>query len=178
MGARISRFTLSVFGALAVLGLANGITVYLNRPQAFPPNDPANNAIALHIAIAIALVLAVVIVQTYRNSKQLPAIWLAPFTEHALSRLKRTFRSGASVIGAIRVLVCLVGLFLVLWPVYRSSLQVTAAFSPAFTANAWGGPSYLGASLAHWMDDAIMFYLGALVLWFAMYGRRHSVESR
>lgn len=45
----------------------------------------------------------------------------------------------------------------------RAGVQVFAAFDPDFTRDAWGGPSYLGASLAHWMDGILIFYAASSV---------------
>ena len=62
-------------------------------------------------------------------------------------------------------LLCLpIGLFqalagyLAIFTVWRAGLQVVGAFDPNFCINAWGGPTYLGASGAHWMDAFIIFY--------------------
>jgi hypothetical protein len=46
----------------------------------------------------------------------------------------------------------------------RAGQQVFAAFDPDFTRDAWGGPSYLGASVAHWMDGVLLFYLAMVVI--------------
>ena len=46
----------------------------------------------------------------------------------------------------------------------RAGLQVFAAFDSDFTRDAWGGPSYLGASLAHWMDGVVMFYAATALI--------------
>jgi hypothetical protein len=46
----------------------------------------------------------------------------------------------------------------------RAGAQVFAALDPDFTRDAWGGPSYLGASFAHWLDAALIFYGCAVIL--------------
>jgi hypothetical protein len=46
----------------------------------------------------------------------------------------------------------------------RAGEQVFAALDPDFTRDAWGGPSYLGASFAHWLDAALIFYGCAAIL--------------
>ena len=43
-------------------------------------------------------------------------------------------------------------------------MQVCAALAPSWTANAWGGPTYVGASMAHWLDGYLLFYASALLL--------------
>ncbi|HSX08500.1 MAG TPA: hypothetical protein VLG11_06440 [Candidatus Saccharimonadales bacterium] len=53
--------------------------------------------------------------------------------------------------------------FLSVFLVWRAGLEVVGALDPTFTVGAWGGPTYLGASFAHYMDAFIMFY-GAVVV--------------
>jgi hypothetical protein len=48
--------------------------------------------------------------------------------------------------------------YLAIFTVWRAGLQVVGAFDPNFCINAWGGPTYLGASGAHWLDAFIIFY--------------------
>lgn len=48
--------------------------------------------------------------------------------------------------------------------IVRAGEQVFAALDPDFTRDAWGGPSYLGASLAHWLDGVCIFYAGTFIL--------------
>lgn len=43
----------------------------------------------------------------------------------------------------------------------RAGGQVLAGLDPDFTRNAWGGPTYLGAMAAHYLDGALMFLAGA-----------------
>jgi hypothetical protein len=40
---------------------------------------------------------------------------------------------------------------------WRAGVQVFAAVDRDFTRDAWGGPTYLGASAAHWMDGVLLF---------------------
>jgi hypothetical protein len=50
-----------------------------------------------------------------------------------------------------------VGGYVAIFTVWRAGVQVLGALDPNFCVNAWGGPSCLGASLAHWMDAVIIF---------------------
>lgn len=58
---------------------------------------------------------------------------------------------------------------------FRSGQQVFAALDPDFTRDAWGGPSYVGASLAHWLDGILLFY-GCTVL--IAWDRKISTDER
>jgi hypothetical protein len=46
----------------------------------------------------------------------------------------------------------------------HSRVQVLGALDLNFCVNAWGGPSCLGASLAHWMDAFIIFFASIVVV--------------
>jgi len=47
---------------------------------------------------------------------------------------------------------------------WRAGLQVVGALDPSFRDYAWGGPTYLGASGAHWLDALIMIYAGTFIV--------------
>ena len=68
------------------------------------------------------------------------------------------------MVGLLRAGAALLLLYLLLWEPFRAAMQVFAALAPSWTANAWGGPTYWGASLAHWLDGYLLFYGSALLL--------------
>ena len=47
---------------------------------------------------------------------------------------------------------------------YRMGAQIIGGLDPNSTVNAWGGPTYAGAIIAHWLDCIIGFYLAAFLL--------------
>jgi hypothetical protein len=53
---------------------------------------------------------------------------------------------------------------LLLFNFVRAGQQVVAGLDPNFTVNAWGGPGYLGAMLARYLDGVYLFYLEALLM--------------
>jgi hypothetical protein len=53
-----SRSTLAAVGVLAVLGLAAGFVAWQRAPTTYPPNDSANNAVAVHWVLAGGAVVA------------------------------------------------------------------------------------------------------------------------
>jgi hypothetical protein len=66
--------------------------------------------------------------------------------------------------------------------IFRAGLQITS-LAPEGNINAWGGPTYLGALLAHWLDSFILFYtcmaiLGALTRLQATWARAPSALPR
>lgn len=169
METKLSKITLGAYGILAVIGLSYGLFLYLHRPASYPPNNTANNAILTHWVLAACLLATIISTQLYRTKRHQPTIWLAPFSNHAFQRFKTTIiPQRFSFTDLLRALLSILLLALVLWPPFRSAMQITAALDPSVTANAWGGPSYVGATLAHWMDDAIMLYIGAGLLHIVM----------
>jgi hypothetical protein len=47
---------------------------------------------------------------------------------------------------------------------WRVGEQVTGGLDPNFTANAWGGPTYLGAMACHYLDAALIIAVSAWLL--------------
>jgi hypothetical protein len=47
---------------------------------------------------------------------------------------------------------------------WRVGEQVTAGLDPNFTANAWGGPTYLGAMACHYLDAALIIAASSWLL--------------
>ncbi|MBL8121792.1 hypothetical protein JNM87_03515 [Candidatus Saccharibacteria bacterium] len=162
---RFSRLSLGVYAGVAFMGVTTGVIMYLQRPAVTPPNDPANNAIALHLILAIGATITAVVIQMYRTRHRQSNIWLAPFKQRAVRRVLATLRPRrASVAAIVRIPLMIVLLLLLLWEPYRGAAQPFAALSPATTVNAWGGPSYLGATFAHLLDGVVVFYVAAFLL--------------
>jgi len=61
---------------------------------------------------------------------------------------------------------------LLLYAPFRMGAQVIGGLDPNSTINAWGGPSYARALLAHWLDCVIGFYVAAFLLSLVLI-RRH-----
>ncbi len=60
--------------------------------------------------------------------------------------------------------VLLVAVVAVWYTPFRAGVQALAGLDPNFTSDAWGGPSYVGAALAHWLDGLLIFYAAATVV--------------
>lgn len=91
---------------------------------------------------------------------------MAPFSRSGLDRFRRTTspRAGPSLGHVARALVAVVLAILLLFNFLRAGERVGAGLDPNFTINAWGGPSYLGAMLAHYLDGVYLFYLETLLM--------------
>ena len=126
--------------------------------------------VALPAATAEVLLLAVgrratvVRIETWRDAR----LGTGP---HDPRRLGRTVLTDLP----LRV-VAFVAAIVTFQAAWRSGVQVFAAIDPDFTRDAWGGPGYLGASAAHWMDGVLLF-AGSRVLIGLIARRRRRVRS-
>lgn len=62
---------------------------------------------------------------------------------------------GGRAIRVVKTACGALGALVVWYSLWRAGFQVLGGLDPAFTSQAWGGPSYLGAGLAHWLDGII-----------------------
>ena len=186
-----SRAAVTCFLVLFAIGTAVGLVQWINDTDTTTTRAGVAVANVVHCLIA-AIVIAVVIVVHRRHPVRLRAFVRSPFTAAgwrnvrsatiALPRwLVDTGRTvsgrqsprpsfGRLLLGLPAGMVLTVAAIIVWYTPLRAGLQVFAALDPDFTRDAWGGPSYLGASLAHWMDGVLMFYaatalIAALLRW-------------
>ena len=160
-----SRTTLAAVGALTVLGLAAGFVTWQSAPATYPPNDSANNAVAVHWVLAGVAVVATLTAHGVARRRGHAHVLSLPFRDRALRRVRATLTLRPfTLLGLFRAAASLLPLYVLLWEPFRAAMQVFAALAPSWTANSWGGPTYWGASLAHWLDGYLLFYASALLL--------------
>lgn len=173
---KFSKYTIWAMLFLMVVGAVLGITTYATRASEIKANDATANAITIHITLAIvtSVVVAAVLLKKKGSRAQL---FLAPFSAQAFNRTKATlmFKGGFSILNTLRFSATLLLLYILLWEPFRSAMQPFAALDPNFRANAWGGPSYIGATLAHWLDSFILFYVAAILLHLVLL--KHSTQQ-
>jgi hypothetical protein len=92
--------------------------------------------------------------------------------EHSRDRRLPAGRARGIAAGAPLGVLAFAAAGVLLFAVLRAGEQVFAAFDPDFTRDAWGGPSYAGASLAHWLDGVCVFYACSLALSVALAAAR------
>ncbi|MGE5288479.1 MAG: hypothetical protein ACM3ML_15030 [Micromonosporaceae bacterium] len=95
-----------------------------------------------------------------------------PGTEPRRDRRLPAARARGIVAGAPLGVLAFAAAVVLLFAVLRAGEQVFAAFDPDFTRDAWGGPSYLGASLVHWLDGVYILYACSLALSLALAAAR------
>jgi hypothetical protein len=167
---RFSRVTVTVFAVLLVAGIAEGAAEYARRSPTTERHVAGTNAIAVHVLIAVAAAAAVFSIQARRSRQPArlrgPSPWAAPFSASAASRLSRTVRlaRGLSLPNLARAAAAVPLVLVLLYTPFRMGMQITGGLDPNATVNAWGGPTYLGALLAHWLDAIVIFYAVAFLL--------------
>ena len=166
---RLSRLSTAVFLALFLIGIAGGAVEYARRSPAIARHIAGSNAITIHLVLAIAAAAAAAVIQVRRArrpAQQGRSPWAAPFSASALERLGRTIRfaDGLSSANVARVIALVPLVLALLYEPLRMGAQVTGGLDPNATVNAWGGPTYAGALLAHWLDCLAGFYVAAFLL--------------
>lgn len=167
---RPSLATATVFVMLLAAGIAGGTAEYAGRSPAIGQHAAGTNAITVHVLIAVAAAAAVIGIQARRSRRPArqrgPSPWAAPFSAGAASRLRRTVRlaAGPSLPNLARATIAVPLVLLILYTPFRMGTQITGGLDPNATINAWGGPTYLGALLAHWLDGIVAFYAAAFLL--------------
>jgi hypothetical protein len=163
---KLSKPTLILTLLLALLGVGAGINIYVSRSSKLDVNDPANNAITQHVILAIVTLIVTTAVVARAKKRSQPSPLRAPFTVQAYNRAKATllFKKGVDLVNVLRFVVTLFLMYMLLWEPFRAAMEPFAAMDPNARANAWGGPTYVGSTLAHWLDGFVLFYVAAFLL--------------
>ncbi len=166
---RLSRLSAMVLLASFLIGIAAGAVEYTHRSPAIERHVAGANAITVHVVLAIAAAAAVIGIQARRSRRPAQreySPWAAPLSASALARLRRTilFAHGLSPRNLARVMATAPLVLVLLYAPFRMGEQIVGGLDPNATVNAWGGPAYLGALLAHWLDSLVGFYVAAFLL--------------
>jgi hypothetical protein len=168
-GLRLSRFTVGALVAAFLLGIAKGAVEYARRSAAAEPHAAGTNAILIHVLLAVAVAATVLVIQVgraRRPGERGRSPWAAPFSHRAAARLGRTLRfaHGPSLPNVARALATVPLVLVVAYAPARMGAQVIGGLDPNNTVNAWGGPTYIGAMLAHYLDALVGFYAACFLL--------------
>jgi hypothetical protein len=167
---RLSRATATVFAALLAAGVGEGAAEYAHRSPEIERHMAGTNAMTVHVVLAAVAAAMVTGIQVRRSRqpapRRRPSPWTAPFSAAATSRLRQTIRlaGGPSLPNLVRAVTAVPLVLMLLYAPFRMGMQITSGLDPNQTINAWGGPTYLGALLAHYLDCIIGFYVAAFLL--------------
>jgi hypothetical protein len=160
---QISPLLSASAAGLAAVGIVAGLISYLNRSPVREAHAPGTSAWMQHLILAAAA-CALYGVARWRHGRR-PGrgsgrlLLLAPLGGSAASRLAVTMRQVSWRSVAALPLLALIG-----YGFWRTGEQVTGGLDPNFTANAWGGPSYLGAMACHYLDGGLIIAACAWLL--------------
>jgi hypothetical protein len=177
----MARTTIRTCVLLFAAGVVAGTLRYAQRSSVVEKHVPGANAVPVHIALALfAVAIAIGLARTSFARRAPYSMWAAPFSRSALDRFERTvlMRSGRSLLGIVRAVVAACLSILLLYNFFRAGHQVIGGLDPNFTVNAWGGPSYLGAMLAHYLDAAYLFCIEAFLLHLVLVERTRYTADR
>jgi hypothetical protein len=141
--------------AVTAVGIASGLIRYLDRSPIRESSAPGASAWGQQLAVAVVAV-ALYGVARWRHDHRFGRgsgrlLLLAPLGRNAAARLTAAARQASW-----RTAAALPPLVVIGYCCWRVGEQVTAGLDPNFTANAWGGPSYLGAMACHYLDIALI----------------------
>lgn len=166
---KLSRLSVTVCGLLLAVGIAEGAEAYARRTP-IERHAAGTNAITVHLVLAAATATVVIVTQARRSRQPAPrrgpSPWAAPFSADAVSRLLRTLRfaDGPSLPNLARAVTTVLLVLVLLYAPFMMGVHITSDLNPNATVNAWGGPTYIGAVMAHWLDGIIGFYAAAFLL--------------
>ena len=147
-----------LYGTLFAIGVGFG-GVELAR-DSDTTSSAAGVATANWVHVGLGVVALVLLVSFWRRDPAATAAFLRrPLTAAGWS----DWLDGLAWRGRPRLLrpVVFLGVLLMAYSPLRAGEQVLAGLDPDFTRDAWGGPSYLGAMAAHYLDAVLMFLAGA-----------------
>lgn len=151
---RLSPFLCACAIGLFATGVASGLLAYLHRSPVREAQAPGTNAWTVHLVLAVVACAWYAAASWRRRRRFGPRsgrlLLLAPLGRSAAERLAATMRrmSWRSVAAAAP-------LGMIAYGFWRAGWQVTSGLDPSQTVNAWGGPTYLGAMAAHYLDCAL-----------------------
>ena len=152
---QISRLLAVSAAGVTAVGVATGFIRYLDRSPIRESSAPGTSAWGQQLAVA-GVACALYGVARWRHGRRFGRgsgrlLLLAPLGRNAAARLSAAARRASWRIAAALPLLAVIG-----YCCWRVGEQVTAGLDPNFTANAWGGPTYLGAMACHYLDIALI----------------------
>ncbi|MEV6559507.1 hypothetical protein AB0M22_27575 [Nocardia sp. NPDC051756] len=162
---RLSRPLLVITAVSLTAGIATGGLSYLNRSADQENHVDGTAAWGIHVFLLAATIALTVVAIRRRGTPAFIAMLLSPLSTTAAQRLIRTLRSILNHPTALlRLIVGFLPIALLIYSPFRIGIQILGGLDPNFTANAWGGPTYLGAMACHYLDAALLMAAAAFLL--------------
>ncbi|MFB8275378.1 hypothetical protein [Nocardia colli] len=162
---QLSRPLLVIAAVSLTAGIAAGGLIYLNRSPEHETQVSGTGAWGIHAFLLAATIAFTVVVLRRRGTPAFIAMLLSPLSTTAAQRLTRTLRSILNHPTALlRLILGFLPIALLIYSPFRIGMQVLGGLDPNFTANAWGGPTYLGAMACHYLDAALLMAAAVFLL--------------
>jgi hypothetical protein len=149
--------------ALFAVGVLLGWVAYLHRSPIVAAHVPGTSAWWQHGIVAAAGCVLLGLARwrhVRKHGRGSGRLWLlAPLGQPAARRVARTVSAARG-----RALLMLGPAAVFGYCFYRAGRQITEALDPNNTVNAWGGPTYLGAMVCHYLDCSVAALVAALLL--------------
>ncbi|PXX71163.1 hypothetical protein DFR70_101585 [Nocardia tenerifensis] len=161
----LSRPLLTIAAVSLTLGVVAGGVSYLDRSPVPEAHVDGTAAWGTHIALFALTVAAGIVVVRRIGVSAFTRLLLSPVTSVAAQRLTTTARSiFHHPTALLRLLAGLLPAAVVVYSPFRMGMQILGGLDPNFTANAWGGPSYLGAMACHYLDALLLIAASTALL--------------
>lgn len=162
---RLSRPLLVIAAVSLTAGIVTGGLSYLDRSPDHETHVEGTAAWGIHFLLLAVTVALTVVVLRRRGIPAFIAMLLSPLSRIAAQRLARTFRSILNHPTALlRLILGFLPIALLIYSPFRLGVQILGGLDPNFTANAWGGPTYLGAMACHYLDGVLLMAAAVFLL--------------
>ncbi|MFE9577583.1 hypothetical protein ACFYO1_14425 [Nocardia sp. NPDC006044] len=162
---RLSRPLLGIAAISLTAGIVTGGLSFLDRSPEHENHVDGTAAWGIHVLLLAATIVLALVVLRRRGAAAFLAMLLSPLSTTAARRLARTFRSILNHPTALlRLIFGFVPIVLLVYSPFRVGLQILGGLDPNFTANAWGGPTYLGAMACHYLDAVLLMAAAVFLL--------------
>lgn len=165
---RLSPVSVTIAGVAAGAGIISGGVGYAHRSTEPAHHSAGTAAWWAHIAltaVTVAWIGAACRIRRRRGRAGVPLL-LAPLGATASRRLDLTRRTAPG-----RTLAAAPLMALLVYNAWRAGEQLLGGLDPHFTANAWGGPTYVGAMYCHYLDVGLISAAAALLIDRILLGR-------
>ncbi|GAC69181.1 hypothetical protein [Gordonia soli] len=149
-------------GVVFTLGLVVGVVTFTGRDQGPVVHEPSTSAWPVHIVLTV-LALAWIAVGVATRGRQR---WLTPVNPVGVPiGIRIRLLAGLPLrTDAARMAIVAMMLLVIAFATFRGGQQIIGGLDPHFTANAWGGPTYLGALYCHYLDLGLMIAVAGVIL--------------
>ncbi|WP_405164186.1 hypothetical protein OG203_03425 [Nocardia sp. NBC_01499] len=175
---RLSIPLLAIATTSLAAGIVSGGLAYLNRSPDHEAHVAGTTAWWPHLVLLALTAIITTAIVRQRGPHATRLLLLAPLGTTAANRLTHTIGSILNRPSALpRLLLAIPPTALLIYSPFRAGMQILGGLDPNFTANAWGGPTYLGAMACHYLDGALLTAAAAALLNLLLLPAEHGKQA-